>query len=209
MIRPLTYIDQQDENTHGRMDEFGFGEHLLICPVIEQFAISRKVYLPKGKWFYQWTDALFEGGKEIEAEAPIDKMPIFIRAGAVIPNYPKMQYVGEFEISELTLHVYYAAEKTESFLYEYAGDNYGYKHGLFSLIKFSVSGSKKNLVLRKASEGNFMSTYKSYKIIIHGLPFDSVGYMLDGKYHKLNKRNFALGVVKMKIEKDFEELILG
>ncbi|MBL0047779.1 MAG: glycoside hydrolase family 31 protein [Bacteroidetes bacterium] len=209
MIRPLCYLDQHDVHTHNRMDEFGFGDHLLVCPVLEQFADKRKVYLPKGTWYYQWDDTVYHGGKEITAKAPIDKMPIFIKAGAVIPNYPKMQYVGEFELSELTLHVYFSPELTESVLYEDAGDNYGYKHGKYSVTKFMINGSRNNLVFRQTISGDFSTTYSHYKIIFHGLPFHCSGFMIDGRFHKLSKKNFAVGVVKIRVDKNFDEIILG
>ena len=209
MIRPLCYMDQYDVHTHNRMDEFGFGDHLLVCPVLEQYADKRSVYLPKGTWFYQWDDTVYQGGKEITAKAPIDKMPIFIKAGAVIPNYPKMQYVGEFEISELTLHVYFSHDITESELYEDAGDNYGYKHGKYSVTKFMVNGSRNNLVFRQSISGDYSTSYSHYKIIFHGLPFNCSGYMIDGRFHKLSKKNFAVGVVKIRVDKNFDEIILG
>ena len=76
------------------------------------------VYLPKGRWYNFWNDEHETGGKEIVTNAPIDKMPLFIKEGSVIPNYPKMQYVGEFPVEELTLHVYFTKSVQVSYIYE-------------------------------------------------------------------------------------------
>ena len=97
------------------------------------------VYIPKGRWYNFWNDDLEIGGKEIEVDAPLDKMPLFVKEGSVIANYPKMQYVGEIPITELTLHIYFTKIVQTSHLYEDAGDYYGYRNGQFNIKKFVVT----------------------------------------------------------------------
>jgi alpha-glucosidase len=210
IIKPLSFLDQTDPETRDRMDEYCFGDHLLICPVLHPGTNERVVYIPRGHWYHLWNDTEFKGGKEYKVTCPIDRIPVFIRAGAVIPHYPKMQFVGEFEIHEITLNVYYTKEQNVlSVLYEDAGDNYGYKAGIFNHNRFYVSGNSKNLILtRILEEGNYDSPLKNFKVVFHGLPFHCKEVVIDGKSIALNERHFAVGTVKFKADKGFKRIIL-
>ncbi len=87
--------------------------------------------------------------------------------------------------------------------------NYGYRSGIFNHHRFYVSGKAKNLILSQIlEEGNYESTYKNYKIIIHGVPFECKEVVIDGKTMPLTVRNFVVGTVKFKTEKNFKRLIL-
>jgi alpha-glucosidase len=210
IIRPLVFMDQTDPETRHRMDEFALGDHMLICPVLLPGAVDRMVYLPKGYWYHMWNDHEYKGGKEYNVTCPIDRIPVFIRAGAVIPHYPKMQYVGEIEITELTLNIYYTREQNIlSVLYEDAGNNYGYKAGIFNNHRFYVSGNAKNLIVSQIlEEGNYESTYKHFKIVFHGVPFECKEAIVDGKSIALNEKHFAVGTIKFKADKGFQRIIL-
>jgi alpha-glucosidase len=210
IIKPLAYLDQTDPETWHRMDEFGFGDHLIVCPVLQPGTSERIVYLPAGKWFHIWNNHEYKGGKEYMVTCPIDRIPVFVRAGAVIPHYPKMQYVGEIEITELILNVYYTKEKDVlSVMYEDAGDNYGYRSGIFNHHRFYVSGTVKNLIMTQIlEEGNYESSYKNYKIVIHGVPFNCKEVVVDGKIISLTDRNFVAGSITFKTEKKFKRFIL-
>jgi alpha-glucosidase len=210
VIRPLSLMDQTDPETRDRMDEFGFGDHMLICPVLVPGQVERNVYIPRGTWYHMWNDTEYKGGWEYKVTCPIDRIPVFIRAGAVIPHFPKMQYVGEIEVTELTLNVYYTKEKNVlSILYEDAGDNYGYRAGQYNQHRFYVSGNAKNLIFSQIlEEGKFETTYKNYKVVLHGVPFECSEVVIDGKNHPLNERNFAVGMIKFKVDKNFQRIIL-
>ena len=210
IIRPLAYLEQENLDTLNRMGEFGFGDHILVCPVLHPSTNERTVFLPKGFWYHLWNDHSYKGNKEYNITCPIDRIPVFIRAGAVIPYFPKMQYVGEIEVTELTLHVYYTKDsEVLSMLYEDAGDNYGYKAGICNQHRFYVSGNTKNLIISHILEdGNYESSYKNYKVVFHGMPFDCNEYVIDGKINKLNERNFAVGTIKIKADKLFKRIIL-
>jgi alpha-glucosidase len=210
VIKPLSFLDQTDPETRDRMDEYCFGDHMLICPVLNPGANERVVYIPRGTWYHLWNDSEYKGGKEYTVTCPIDRIPVFVRAGAVIPYYPKMQYVGEFEITEITLNVYYTKEENVlSVMYEDAGDNYGYKAGIFNHNRFYVSGNAKNLILTHIlEEGNYDSPCKNYKVVFHGLPFDCKEAIIDGKSMKLTEKHYAVGTVKFKVDKGFQRIIL-
>lgn len=171
MLRPISIYDQRDNDTLYRVDEFLHGDHLLICPVLEPNAKSRYVYLPKGRWYDFWTDVPHDGKKEIMADAALDQIPIYVKEGAVIPFFPLMQYVGEKEIDELTLHIYYGGDTVLSYLYEDSGDGYDYEKGIYNRKKFKTASSPSSLRMTVKTNGHFEPTYTTYKIVVHGLPF--------------------------------------
>ncbi|MGB4960418.1 MAG: glycoside hydrolase family 31 protein [Saprospiraceae bacterium] len=171
MIVPISVFDQHDSDTLYRVDEFMLGSHMLVCPVLEPNAKSRYVYLPKGNWYHFWTNALFEGGKEITADAPLEEIPVYIREGAVIPFFPMMQYVGEKPIDQLTLHVYHGGENVNSYLYEDAGDGYGYEKGIYNRKRFKTNTTLDGFKVSLKTNGHYEPEYSTYKLIIHGLPY--------------------------------------
>src|SRR5690606_35604088 len=113
---------------------------ILVCPIIEPNARGRRMFIPRGDWFNYWTDEVVHGGRECWVDADIDSMPIFIKAGAIIPKYPVQQYVDEFKIDEITLEVYFKEGKEESILFDDANDGYDYLKGRYSLRTFKLTG---------------------------------------------------------------------
>ncbi|MCS7179548.1 MAG: glycoside hydrolase family 31 protein, partial [Anaerolineae bacterium] len=102
IVRPLLWAFQDDPTTHALDDEFLCGDALLVAPVLEEGATRRRVYLPAGRWYDFWTDAVYEGPTWVEAEAPLERIPVFVRAGAVVPMGPTMDYVGQRPTDPLT-----------------------------------------------------------------------------------------------------------
>ncbi len=171
ILKSLVLFDQSDTHTHYRNDEFIFGEKILACPITEPNAKGRRMFFPKGKWFNFWTDKTVKGGQEAWVDADLDSMPIFIKEGAIIPKYPIQQYVGEKKIDQVTLDVYYKKGREKSELYEDAHDGYDYKKGRFSLRYFNLVGKKDELIIQQHKSGKFITTYKTFKIKLHGMPF--------------------------------------
>jgi alpha-glucosidase len=200
--------DQADTESLYRTDQYMFGDKILVCPVSLPGATTRLCYIPKGRWYNFWDDTLDHGGREIEVDAPLDKMPLFVKEGSVIPHYPKMQYVGEIPIHELTLHVYFTKTVQSSYLYEDAGDYYGYRNGQFNVKKFVVTHKKNVFKIFQTISGNFDPTWTHYKIILHGLPDNVSEYEVDGKIYKITKKNNNLGVMKFKTSAHFKEITL-
>lgn len=182
MLRPLVFVDQNDPETYYRQEEFALGDHLLICPVSQENVEGRWLYLPSGNWYYFWTDELVNGGMEVWAEADINRIPLYVKAGSIVPNYPVQQYVGEKKIEKLTLHVYYTSEQLNSMLYEDAGNGYGYKEGECCEKIFKVDGSKeKKLIIEQFMEGDFTPEYAAYELVLHGVPEKVVSVKVDGQ----------------------------
>lgn len=123
---------------------------------------SKKVYLPAGAiWYDFWTNSKYNGGQEIEQETTIDKIPLFIKAGSIIPIGPKVQYVNEKKWDELEIRIYEGADG-EFTLYEDEGDNYNYEKGKYATITFKWNDSKKILTVSK-QKGSFSGMIKERK----------------------------------------------
>ena len=139
------------------------------------------MYLPKGQWYYYWTDELKAGGAEVWAAADLIRIPLFIKAGAVVPMQPVMQYVGEKPVEELTLHVYYKNGTLESVLYDDGGEGYSYQQGIQTVRRFTVAGDATSLTLSQKIEGDYQPSYATYQVVLHGLPTPVQAAMADGQ----------------------------
>ena len=209
MLKSLVMIDQEDSQTHFRTDEFVVGDHILVCPILEPNARGRRMYVPRGKWYNYWDDKIVTGGKEQWVDADIDSMPIFVREGAIIPKYPIQQYVGEKEIKELTLDVYYKKGKEKSMVYEDANDGFEYTNGVYSLRNFSLTGKDNELIVQQHKSGKYITSYDTFKIYLHGLPFKVHKIQIDNEETlfedvKVNGDNTLI------VDKGFNELhIIG
>jgi alpha-glucosidase len=205
MLKPLVYFDQEDTQTHYRTDEFIFGDKIFVCPILEPNALGRRLYLPKGNWYNYWTNELVAGKKEIWVKTDYDEIPIFIKEGSIIPKYPVQQYVGELEIPELSLDVYYKLGKEKSIVYEDAQDGYDYNKGRYSFKTFSLTGKEKELIIQLHKEGNFETLYSSIKINLKGLPFKIKKIEVDNEKVKFEDVSFDEEGFLI-VQKDFTEL---
>ena len=188
MLRPLVFLDQNDTNTYLRMAEFSLGDHLLVCPITTPGADGRWMYLPFGDWYYWWTDELKAGGAEVWASAGLDRIPLFVQAGAVVPLAPVMQYVGEKVVEQLTLHVYFKHGTAASVLYDDGGEGYAYQEaGQQTTRRFTVAGSAQGLLLTQEIEGPYLPTYATYQLVFHGLPFVPAQVVVDGQPTELTE----------------------
>jgi alpha-D-xyloside xylohydrolase len=133
MLRPLVMDFPQDRSARETSDEFMFGPALLVAPVTQYQQRARRVYLPLGTtWYEYWTGQPAASGP-LSAPAPYDQIPVFVRAGSIIPYGPEMQYVAEKPVDPITLYVYAGADG-EFTLYEDQGTTFDYEKGAFSRI---------------------------------------------------------------------------
>jgi len=205
MLKPLVYYDQDDTQTHYRNDEFIFGDQILVCPILEPNAVGRRMYIPRGEWYNYWTNELVTGGREVWIDTKFDEIPLFVKAGAIIPKYPVQQYVGELEFDELTLDLYYKNGKEKSVVYEDAQDGYDYKKGRYSFLSLSTNGKEKQLIVQLHKEGKYDTPYSKYKINLIGLPFRVTQIEIDNEKFEfdpntLEANNFLI------VDKEFSEL---
>jgi alpha-D-xyloside xylohydrolase len=128
MMRGLPFDFRTDMNVRNITDEFMFGPALLVCPVTSTIASSRMVYLPSGKWHDFWTGDSMGGARSITAQTPIEIMPIYVRAGSILPLGPQITHA-DTAADPIELRVYTGASGQFT-LYEDAGDSYDYEQGV-------------------------------------------------------------------------------
>ena len=206
MLRPISFLDQHDPETVHRMEEFCLGDHLLACPISEPEAEGRYLYLPKGIWYDFHTNQPIPGEQEIWADTNISEIPIYIKAGGIIPMAPIMQYVGEKPIEVMDLHVYYKNGEEKSILYMDAGDGYDYLEGKYILHNFRVNGESKKFRITQWRNGAFKPTYDRFRVIFHGLPYKSHRCKVDGKEVNISFNPLSTEVI---VPWDFEELSIS
>jgi alpha-D-xyloside xylohydrolase len=151
MMRHLVFDYPQDSKVFGVKDQFLFGPALLVNPVTSAGATSRSVYLPAGKWFDFWTGATENGGNTLSASAPLSLIPLYVKAGSIVPMGPEIQYATE-SIDPLEIRVYKGQDGAFT-LYDDEGDGYGYESGKSAQITFTWSESAQKLTIgaRKGS----------------------------------------------------------
>jgi len=134
--RPLSYHFPDDDAAAGIDDQVMVGPFLMAAPVMEKKARSRKVYLPRGKWFEYFGGALYEGPGWFEISAPLETMPLFVKEGAVIPMGPLMQHTGEKPVDPMTLLILPGEGKFT--LTEDDGESMEYERGMFADTPLAV-----------------------------------------------------------------------
>lgn len=140
-------------------DEFTFGPALLVDPITEAGTRTRSVYLPGGSiWYDFWTGAILKGGQTVSAAAPLDTIPLHVRAGSIVPMGPGLQYSGEKPAEPIELRVYRGADGTFT-LYEDDGESYDYEKGAHATIPFRWSDASQTLTIG-ASTGTFPGTLR-------------------------------------------------
>jgi len=136
IMRPLVMDFREDTRAQNIGDQFLFGPAILVSPVTEPGAATRRLYLPNGKWYDFWTGAAIQGGRTLDAPSPIDRMPLYVRAGSIVPLGPDLQYATEKSADPIELRVYRGANGAFT-LYEDENDSYDYEKGVHATIPFS------------------------------------------------------------------------
>lgn len=180
MFRALAFDFREDARTHNIDDQFMFGPAFLVAPVttamyygpdsreLHGISKSRSVYLPTGDWYDYWRDKRMEGGKMIAAKADLETMPIFVRAGSIVPSGPDIQYADEQSQAVIHLKVYPGADGVFR-LYEDEGDNYNYEKGSCSMIEMRWSDAGRTLILdKRAGSYEGMQANRQFTVEIVG-----------------------------------------
>lgn len=154
MMRGLVMDFNGDDNVYDIKDQWMFGPALMACPVGEYQKYSRNVYLPKQKgWYDFYTGKHYAGGQTIVADAPFDKIPVFVPEGSILPVGPEMEWSDQKKAELIDLYVY--AGKDGSYtLYEDEGTNYNYEKGKYAMIDFKYNDAQKTLTIG-ARKGSF------------------------------------------------------
>jgi alpha-D-xyloside xylohydrolase len=145
-MRPLVMDFRSDVRAQNTGDQFMYGPAFLVSPVTEPAATSRRVYLPNAKWYNFWSGASLEGAREVNAEAPLEKLPLYIRAGSIVPLGPDVEWSAEKPADPIELRIYRGADG-EFTLYEDENDNYNYEKGVHATISFRWDDAKSVLTI--------------------------------------------------------------
>jgi alpha-D-xyloside xylohydrolase len=152
-MRPLVMDFRTDVRAQNVGDEFMFGPAILVSPVTEPGATSRWLYLPKASWYDFWSGSRARGGLDVDAAAPLDRIPLYVRAGSIVPLGPEMEYADEKAADPIELRVYRGADGDFT-LYEDENDNYDYEKGAFATIPIHWDDAQQQLRI-EAREGSF------------------------------------------------------
>jgi alpha-D-xyloside xylohydrolase len=166
MLRPLVMDFPGDRTARELNDEFMFGPALLVAPITQYKQRARPVYLPPASaWYDYWTGQVAEPGN-ITAAAPFDQIPVFVRAGSIVPYAPAMQYVAEKPSDPITLYVYAGADGQFT-LYEDEGTTSAYEKGGFAQIPFRWENSTNTLTIGKRDgEYNGMLRDRTFQVVL-------------------------------------------
>ena len=169
LFRPLMLNYQDDPNTYNLDDQFMVGNDLLVAPILKPDVVQRLVYLPKGVWYDYWTNKKYEGGKMISVDAPLETVPMFVRAGAVIPMWPDMNYVGEKPADPITFNVYPDGSGSASaVLYEDDGVSPAYKRSEFRRTTVTAKRSGQGyLISVSAPEGEYNPGPRKFAFLVN------------------------------------------
>jgi alpha-glucosidase len=145
IFRPLLYDYPNDPKTYELHDQILLGSSLMAAPVYRPGVEYRAVYLPDGVWYDWWTGTSYEGNSHILAAAPLETMPLYVKAGSIIPLYPVRQYIDEQIPQELTIKVF--PGEGEFTLYEDDGHTFKYQHQAWATTKYRVSIKGDNVIV--------------------------------------------------------------
>ncbi len=183
-LRALFMDFSEDQKVHDISNQYMFGKSFLVTPVTDAMYVSAEeknkwknpqenfskvktqaVYLPQGTdWFDFWTGEKLNGGQTINKEVPIDIIPLYIKAGSIIPWGPKVQYATEKKWDNLEIRIYTGANG-EFVLYEDENDNYNYEKGIYSTIKFKWNDQNRTLTIENRN-GEFPGMLKNRRFQI-------------------------------------------
>lgn len=169
LMRSLAMSYTSDKQTYSVGDQFLLGPALMVCPVYKYKAREREVYFPAGnKWYDFYSDKQINGGQKTNVEAPLDRIPLFVPAGTILPVGPVVQFASEKKADDIEIRVYQG--KNGRFdLYEDEGINYNYEKGAFATIRFDYNDATGTLTIgdRKGSFDG-MLTKRTFRIIAIG-----------------------------------------
>ena len=156
VMRALWLHYSDDPKAVARGDEYLWGRDVLVAPVVEKAAVSRQVYLPRGAWHDFWTGERIDGGREISRQVDLETMPIYVRAGSILPLGPVKQHTEEKSDEPLTISIYPGANAS-FLLYEDDGKSFNYRNGEWMGLQMTWNDAPRELTLRLADGSRMLS----------------------------------------------------
>jgi alpha-glucosidase len=197
VMRPLWFNYPTDYNTYApalALEQFLLGRDLLVAPVLTGGATKRPVYFPKGDaWVDWWTGARYEGGTTAEIDAPLSRLPLFARAGAIIPVQPPVQHTGEMAGAPLHVVVVAGADG-EGRIHQDAGDGYGYRRSAWRTTNVTQTAGR---TVRLKHVGDFREARRVSFVEVLGLNDRPKEIRVDGREAK--NVSFASDVRRLRL----------
>jgi len=183
-MRGLVMDFRTDTRTATIGDEFLFGPAFLVNPVTDPGVNSRRVYLPKAKWYDFWSGTSLEGSRTIDAGAPLEKLPLFVRAGSIVPVGPEKEWSTEKVEDPIEVRIYRGADGDFT-LYEDENDGYNYEKGMYATIPFHWDEAKQILTIGER-RGDFpgMLAERTFQIVFVSMNH-GVGIQAESKPDKV------------------------
>ena len=168
LMRPLVMDWRTDVVAQNTGDEYLFGPAILVSPVYTQGATSRSVYLPAATWYDFWTGEKIAGGQRITADAPLAKLPLYVRAGSIVPMGPAMEWSTQKPADPIELRIYPGADGDFT-LYEDENDNYDYTKGQHATIALHWNDAEHTLTIG-ARQGSYpgMAPQHTFRVVVVG-----------------------------------------
>ena len=168
LMRPLVMDWRTDVVAQNTGDEYLFGPAILVSPVYTQGATSRSVYLPAATWYDFWTGEKIAGGQRITADAPLAKLPLYVRAGSIVPMGPAMEWSTQKPADPIELRIYPGADGDFT-LYEDENDNYDYAKGEHATIALHWDDAARTLIIG-ARQGSYpgMVPQHTFRVVVVG-----------------------------------------
>jgi alpha-D-xyloside xylohydrolase len=167
-MRPLVMDFRGDVRAENIGDQFMYGPAFLVNPVTEPAASTRRLYLPKARWYDFWSGTSGDGGQVIDGPAPLERMPLYIRAGSIVPMGPDLEWSTQKPADPIELRVYRGADGDFT-LYEDENDTYNYEKGSYATIPFHWDDVKQSLTIGQR-QGKFpgMLSARTFRIVFVG-----------------------------------------
>src|SRR3984957_8333497 len=167
IMRPLLLHFPNDPRSVECSDQYLWGKSVLVAPVVEKAATERRVYLPQGGWYDFWTNERIEGGREITRPVDLETMPLYVRAGSILPLGPVKQFVDEKVDGPLSVSIYPGADAS-FMLYEDDGKSFNYRKGEWMGIQMNWHDSGRKLDLELAPGSRLLGS-RSIEVQLQGI----------------------------------------
>jgi alpha-glucosidase/alpha-D-xyloside xylohydrolase len=155
VMRALWLHYPDDPKAVACSDQYLWGRNVLVAPVVERGATSRRVYLPRGDWYDFWTGERLAGGREISRTVDLETLPLYLPAGSILPLGPVKQYTGESSDQPLSISVYPGADAS-FWLYEDDGSSFNYRKGEWMGIHVEWNDRRRSFTLRLAPDSRML-----------------------------------------------------
>ncbi len=181
LMRPMFLEFPADRSLETNEDEFMFGPALLVAPKLTETLDPVQVRLPSGVWFDYWTGKRVQGGKNLDVKPALDEVPVFVRAGSIIPQQPVVQSTSEVPTGPLELRVYPGPD-CRGAIYADDGETFAYQRGVFQRTAITCEATAAGVKVQIADAvGSYKPWWSEYRLTIVGVDRAPAGVVVDGR----------------------------